>query len=394
MRETTDHHDTIPDAPGGAAPEPDWAALRREFPALERFAFVNIAQKAPVPRSTEAALRSWLDDTFETVGEAAFSMSAIEATRDSVARTFGMESKNTALIKNTSEGMNIVAQGYPLVAGDNVVISSEEHENNTFPWRHARSRGVELRIARPDASGRVRLDAYAPLVDARTRVLSVAWVAYGNGYRSDLRALGAFCSERGILLVVDGIQAVGVLADRIDSLGADVVVAGGHKAQFSLAGAGFLYASDAAIGAITPPYAAKFSYTSNDRTQDEPQLAPDARRFEYGNPNFVGCWVQRRSAEFLHAIGLAKIEARVESLTTLLIDEADRRGIGIRTPRPWQERAGIVSFALASPAGEVVRRLRTRGVVVSEKDGHVRASVHFYNDESDIERLLDALGTQ
>ncbi|MGE0722844.1 MAG: aminotransferase class V-fold PLP-dependent enzyme [Alphaproteobacteria bacterium] len=372
-------------------PEPDWAALRREFPATARLAYLNIASKGLLPRAVDAAMAEWMADVNATGGETSFSMAEIEKTRRTVAETFGAPPECVALIKNTTEGIAVVAGGFPWREGDNVVISAPEHENNTFPWRRLAARGIEVRSATPDATGRVTPDRYLPLIDARTRILSVAWVVYGNGYRADLAAIAAICRARGVRLVVDGIQAVGVLDQRVDALGADVVVAGGHKAQMSLTGAGFMYVSPEMTALLEPPYAGKFSFTSNDRFRPTLELAPDAHRFEYGNPNFLGIHVQRRSAEMIQAIGLGRIERRVESLTTRLIEEAERRQLRVRTPRPWAERAGHVSLDLGRHAGPVAEALRADGVIVSEKDGHLRASVHFYNDDSDIDRFLDAL---
>ena len=320
-------------------------------------------------------------------------MECFEETREAVADVFGMPSSNLSLIKNTSEGVNIVAQGFPWREGDNVVISEFEHENNTFPWRHLKERGVEVRWAAPDVQGRITVDQYRGLVDDRTRIIAAAWVAYGNGYRADVPKVADFCHDRGIKLVIDGIQAVGVLATPIAELGADVFVTGGHKAQFSLAGAGFMYATDEMIEMLTPPYAAKYSFTSNDRMQALPELAHSGHRFEYGNPNFLGCWIQKRSAEFIAEIGLANIEARVQFLTTALMEEAKRRQFKIRTSRPWTERAGIVSFDVGGDAGKKQAELRAKNVVVSEKDGHLRSAVHFYNSEDDLTRFLDALQT-
>ena len=377
--------------PSNSHGEPDWGALRREFPTIGSFTYLDIARKAILPRSVESAMNEWLGDVYGNAGGAAFSMDAVEETRRIVAEVFGAPREHVALIKNTSEGINIVAQGFPWREGDNVVISDLEHENNTFPWRHLAASGVEVRWASPGDDGRVTPDRYEEHVDDRTRGLAVAWVAYGNGSRADLPALGQYCRARGVKLVVDGIQAVGVLADPIADLGVDVLVAGGHKAQFSLAGAGFLYATSEMIEILTPPYAAKFSFTSNDRMQQAPELAHDAHRFEYGNPNFLGCWVQKRSAEYIRDIGLKQIEGRVRELTTTLIEEAERRQIRVRTPRPWEQRAGIVSFELGRHAGQTVARLRERNVIVSEKDGHLRAAVHFYNSHDDLERFLDEL---
>jgi len=370
---------------------PDWREIRKQFPTTEKLTFLNSGMKVILPKGVGEAMQEWIGDVYATAGETAFAMGEVEKTRAAVARTFGAPEDSVSLIKNTTEGIGIIAQGFPWRPGDNVVISDMEHENNTFAWRYLKSRGVEARFAKPDGQGRVTVDCYRHLVDGRTRILALAWVAYGNGYRADLAQIGAFCRERGIKLVVDGIQAVGVLATPIAGLGVDAMIAGGHKGQLSLVGAGFMYTAPDLLETIAPPYAGKYSFTSNDRFRPELELAHDGHRFEYGNPNFLGCFVQRRSAEWIGSIGLHHIEARVRELTTRLIEAAEMRQIGVRTPRPWPERAGLVSFDLGKPAGPAVAALKKKGIVVSDKDGYVRAGVHFYNDEEDIDRLLQGL---
>ena len=371
--------------------EVDWAALRADFPTTKQFCYLNLANKAILPTLVEKSMQSWMHDIYENAGDIAFSMGEIEKTRAAVADTFGAPSECISLIKNTSEGINIVAQGFPWKEGDNVVISEFEHENNTFPWRHLASRGIEIRIAPSGDDGRVTVDQYRDFVDDHTRILAVGWVVYGNGYRSDLRELSAFCHEQGVKLMVDAIQAVGILNERLDDVGADIIIAGGHKAQFSLTGAGIMYATREMIQMLIPPYAAKYSFNTLDRTIDAPALAEDAHRFEYGNPNFAGLWVQRRSAEYIKQIGLDNIEARVEALTTYLIECADKHQVRVRTPRPWSQRGGIVSLDLGGHAGAAVKALHEQDVIVAEKDGHLRTSMHFYNNEEDIDRFFSAL---
>ena len=377
--------------PARAEAAPDWAALREQFPTTERFVYLDSARKAILPRSVEAAIGEWLADVYERAGKDAFSMERVEDARRAVAGLIGAPAGTVALIKNTSEGINILAQGLGLKTGDNVLVSLAEHENNTFPWRHLGTKGVEIRWVRPAADGRVPLSAYADAINADTRAVAAAWVTYGNGFRTDVPALGALCRDHGARLIVDGVQGVGVIAAPLADLGADAVVCGGHKGMLSLAGAGFMYVREDLIGKITPPYAAKYSFTSNDRMQDRPTLSADAHRFEYGNPNYLGIWVQGRSAEYLMAIGLENIEARVRELTTRLIEGAGERGIVVRTPRPWRERAGIVSFEIEGNAEAIAAALAERNIIVSVKDGHIRASVQFYNDEVDLERFLDAV---
>lgn len=370
---------------------PDWAAVRADFPTTESFAYFDIANKAILPRQVEDAMQEWMHDIYGQAGAAAYSMACIEETRQVVGDVFGAPSRNLSLIKNTSEGINIVAQGFPWQAGDNVVISEFEHQNNIYPWRHLKDRGVEVRFAEPDGEGRITVDEYRDLVDDRTRILSVSWVSFGNGYRADIPTLAEFCRSQGVKLVVDGIQAVGVLETPISDLGADVFIAGGHKSQFSLTGAGFMVTSDEMLEMLTPPYAAKNTFATLDRLEPSPQLSTDGHRFEYGNYNYLGCWVQKRAAEYIANIGLSNIEARVRDLTTTLMEEADRRQIRVATPRPWTERAGIVSLDLGRHAAETQARLKAQNIITSEKGGNLRIALHIYNSEDDLERLLDAV---
>jgi selenocysteine lyase/cysteine desulfurase len=130
--------------------------------------------------------------------------------------------------------------------------------------------------------------------------------------------------------------------------------------------------------------------TAEAVSRAEAGFATDARRIEYGNQNYLGLWVLRASADFLAGIGLDRIEDRIRALTTRLMEMLEERRIDCLTPRPWAERAGIVSIAVPDPEGTVAR-LRREGIVASAKDGALRVSVHFYNSEEDLTRLVRAL---
>ena len=368
----------------------DWNAFRAAFPTTGKFTYLDTARKGLVPVWVEAAMSSWMADVYDNAGFKAFSMEQIESAREEIADTFGSPSECLALIKNTSEGMNILAQGLGIKPGENVVISVNEHENNTFPWRYLSRKGIEVRILAADDNAAIPLAAYERAIDGNTRVVSVAWVAYGAGIRSDIFEIASLARRHSAVTVVDGIQAAGIISQRVDDLGADAVICGGHKTLLSLAGAGFLYLRKELIADIAPPYAAKFSFTSLDRTVRDLELAPDARRFEYGNPNFLGIWVQSNSARIIRKVGLDRIEQRVRMLSDRLIAGLDALRIRVRTPRPWQQRAGIVSMDFGRRAGEVVDRLEQQRIIVSERDKFVRASLYACNDETDIDTFLNA----
>ena len=366
---------------------PDFAALRNEFPTLKTWSHFDIARKAPLPRCVERSMATYMKDIYETGGEVAFSEKETERARETLARLIGVSPATLAFIKNTSEGLNIAALGIGLEPGDKVLITEFEHSACVLPYRRLARKGIEVEVVNA-RDGRVPAEAIIERIDSRTRAVAVSWVAYGNGYRIDVPALTRVCREKGVFTIIDGIQAVGVLATPIEELGADFVVAGGHKALLSHIGAGILHCREELIPKIEPPYSARFSFATDDKWQEPLVLAPDAHRFEYGNPNFLGIWVLRHSAEFIMGIGLDNIESRVKELTTHFIERAETIGLAIATPRPWEERAGILSFEVSDP--ETIRqKLRDQKFIVNVKDGrYLRAATHFYNTEEEIDRLI------
>jgi cysteine desulfurase/selenocysteine lyase len=369
---------------------PDFAALRKEFPTLEHWSHFDIARKAPLPRCVEESMASYMKDVWERAGELAFSMDETDRARETVAQLVGAPPQTLAFIKNTSEGLNIAANGIGLGSGDKVLLTDFEHAACVFPWRRLHEKGVGVDVMKA-RDGRLPVEAFIEHMDERTRAVAVSWVAYGNGYRTDIPALAKACHERDIVLVVDAIQAVGVLATPLSELGADVVIAGGHKGLLSHIGAGLLYCREEIIPKLEPSYSARFSYTVDDKWQEHPTLASDAHRFEYGNPNFLGIWVLKRSAEFIMSIGLQQIEDRIRELTTYLYDRAEENGFESCTPRPWEERAGIISFEIPDPTS-VVEKLYERKIIANVKDNrYLRTATHFYNTEDEIDRLIEAV---
>lgn len=369
---------------------PDFDAIRKEFPTLDNFVYLDTAAKAPLPRCAEEAMLSYMADMWQRVGERSFSMQEIERTRETLARLVGVPSKTVSFIKNTSEGINIVAHGLGLQAGDKVLISEFEHSACVLPWRRLEKVGVVVEVVRGTA-GRIPPESFIEKMDDRTRAVGVSWVAYGTGYRFDIPAIAAACHKRDIVLLVDGIQGVGVLATPLTELGADVVVAGGFKGLLSPTGTGFMYCREGFASRIDPAYVARFSFASDDKWEKELELATDARRFEYGNPNYLGIWVMRHCLDLILGIGLDRIEQRVRELTTLLYERIEELGFRVITPKPWHERAGILSFDVPEPES-VRRQLLQRKIVVNVRDGGtLRAAPHFFNTPQDIETLSDAL---
>jgi selenocysteine lyase/cysteine desulfurase len=374
--------------------KPDWTALRNEFPMLKNWTYLDVARKTAPPRCQERALQEYTRDIYENAGADAWSAVNVAETRTLLAQLLGAKPAEIAFTKNTTDGLNIAAHGFDLKPGDNIVLTNLEHVANIWVWKHWEARGVEIRYAE-HRNGRLPLDAFVAKMDARTRVVSTAYVTYGNGYRVDLPALGKICRERNIRLVVDGVQAAGILATPLSELGADIVAIGGHKGLFGLTGSGLVYCREELVNELRTPFikapVAAGSATAQANVNSQFDYVRIAHRFEFGNPNFLGVRVLRRGAEFLQSIGLAHIEERVRELSTTCLKLVRDAGLKTQTPDAWEERAQIINLVVPD-ANALMERLREKHrVIVNVKDDMLRLSMSFCNNEEDLDKAIHAI---
>ena len=367
---------------------PDWTALRAEFPTLERWTYLDSARKTPLARCAERAMQSFTADIYQNAGAEAWNSANVGRTRAKLGELLGAKPASLSFTRNTAEGLTLAAHAFEFKAGDNVVLTDMEHVVNLWPWEHLRRKGVEIRRVN-NAGGRLPISAYLECIDARTRLVSTAYVTYANGWRIDVDALAEECRKRDIRLILDGVQGAGLLARRIDSLGADMVAIGGHKSLHGLTGTGVLWTRESLIDEVRAEFV-RAPQIVKGAGIGQFDYVVEQHRFEAGNPNFLGLWVLQRSAEFLLGIGLPAIEARVRELTSALIERLDRAGIRTESSRDWANRCHIVNLVVPDAAA-LQTRLRERNIVVNVKDDKLRASVSFYNDEHDLDGLMQAL---
>ena len=371
---------------------PDWTALRNEFPTLQHWTYLDTARKAIPPRCQEQAVAAYYRDVYENAGADAWSAPNVAETRTELAQLLGAEPREIAFTKNTTDGLNIAAHAFDLKSGDNVVLTNMEHIANIWVWKHWEKKGVEIRYAK-HRDWRLPLEAFMEQVDARTRVISTAYVTYGNGYRVDLPALGAACRERGIKLVVDGVQGAAVLAAPLRDLGADIVAIGGHKGLFGLTGSGIVYCRGELVDEVVTPFVKEPAAPAQAKAHANSQFdyMRVAHRFEGGNPNFLGIRVLRAGAKFVRSIGLPAIEARVKELSTECLRLVKKAGLKTTTPDAWGERAQIVNV-VTPDAEAIMTALREKDrIVVNVKDGAIRISMSFFNSEEDLEKAVHAI---
>jgi cysteine desulfurase/selenocysteine lyase len=364
------------------------------FPITEEYAYLNHASIAPYSVPVARAMddfiarrhqRGWLN--------APKWKDRLEKVRGLVAQLIAAAPEEIAFTSNTSQGLNIVASSIGWQEGDNLIGAETEFPANVYPWLNLRRRGVEVRLA-PARDNRILVEDIAALMDKRTRLVALSFVEFATGFRNDLRAIGQLCREPGIYFCVDGIQGLGALDLNVTQSPVDFLAAGAPKWLMGPIGAGFLYCRRALIEKLIPIRVGWWSVVDRDDyfRYDSP-LRKDARRFEEGSLNLLGLHGLGASLELLLEVGIPRIEERVLGLTDYLIAGLQERGYHIPTPiASPQERSGIVCFNHPHHAlDDLEQRLSKARVIISKRGQVIRVSPHFYNDETDIDQLLDAL---
>ncbi len=372
----------------------DWTSLREQFPVTRRWAYFDHAAVAPLSAPAQRAVVEWAADMTDN-GDIHESLwfRRVNEVRGLAGRLLNADPLDVAFVKNTSEGIGIVAEGFPWQPGDNVVTAAEEYPANLYPWLNLAGRGVELRTVASRGS-RLPIDDVRAAVDRRTRVLSLSWVEFASGFRNDLDTLGQFCRERGIFFFVDAIQGLGVLPIDVQKTPIDGLAADGHKWLLAPEGAGIFYLRREWVERLHPVGVGWNSVVSaRDFSKIDFTLKPHAGRWESGTLNVAGLHALGASLELLLGLGITNVAARVRELTAHLCDRAAAAGLEVFSSRLPGEDSGIVS--LVPPQGAdargLVKRCRDEGMVVNLRAGRLRVSPHCYNTVEEIDRLLRAL---
>ncbi len=366
--------------------------IRKEFPVTNEIIFFDHARVAPLPERVRKVVTAFVDDATQ-FGTAHYEtwMLELEGTRKKFAELINADLDEVAFVKNTSEGISIVANGFDWQRGDNVVIPDIEFPANVYPWWNLKQKGIETRMVK-SIEGRVLFDDLVKQIDDRTKILSISSVECNSGFRSDLNRIGAFCKEKGVLFFVDAIQSLGVLPmdvkkDHIDFLSAD-----GHKWMLSVEGLGGFYISKKVMDRIRPVTMGWGNVVNAENFMDyDFTLKKDAKKFEEGTPNTMSIHAFGAALGLLLEVGIKNIENRVMNLGDCIIAELNRRNIDIYSSTLFAERSGNISFILDKNVSGLYPYMLENKVKLTVRDGLVRLSPHFYNNEDEILKVFDLL---
>jgi selenocysteine lyase/cysteine desulfurase len=370
-----------------------WSAYRELFPVTREWAYLKNAANSPFCTLATDAMRHVL-----AVGEGGQAggevwADKLEEIRASAARLIGATPKEVCFVNNTSEGLNIVANGLDWHPGDNIVTAETEFPANIYPWKNLARLGVELRFA-PAQENRIRVQDIAAQMDERTRLVAISFVEFGTGFRNDLVAIGQLCRQRGVFFCVDSIQGLGALPLDVRECQIDFLANGGHKWLLGTEGTGIFFCRQELIARLTLAVVGWCSVQAmDDYYRYDSPLRDDATRWEIGCSNFIGRIGLGAGIKLLQEAGIGNIEQRLFDLTDYLIVGLQRKGYRVTSPIASRaERSGILCFNHPSHAAEALFAcLMAAKVAVSLRGQVIRVAPHFYNNEEDLDRLLLAL---
>lgn len=368
--------------------------IEREFPQAQELIYLNHAAVAPWPARSAEALRRFAEENVRH-GASRYPqwLETERDLRERLARFINAASPDDiALQKSTSEALSVVACGLDWRWGDNVVGSDEEFPSNRIPWEAQRKWGVAYRQV-----GIRGTDPEAALMkacDERTRVLAISSVQYASGTRVDLKRLGSFCRERGILFCVDAIQSLGALPLDVREAQIDFAMADAHKWLLGPEGIAVFYCRPELRSSLElRQFGWHMVQNAGDYDARSWRPAASARRFECGSPNMLGIHVLGASLSLLEEVGGQEVAARILENSRFLIERlGSLPGVEVVTPAAAGRYAGIVSFRTPGCDQQALhQRLLAANVICAHRGGALRFSPHFYITAARLQSALEIL---
>jgi selenocysteine lyase/cysteine desulfurase len=372
-----------------ATDERDPLGVRGDFDVVRDGLYLNSAYITPSPQPVMEAARWFAEHKAAKPIPLDEMLRKTDEVRRQFARLVAAEPDEIGFLFSTSEGENIVAAALDLAPGDNVVID-ELHYNTTFVlYRQLEAtRGITLRIVR-HREGRVTIDDFARAVDARTRLLSVAWVSHQNGFRHEMRPLADLAHAHGALLYADAVQALGMFPASVRAAGVDCLTSGTYKWLLGGFGVAPFFVRRELLDRIRVDRLGAL-HVAKELGGHRYELFNSAKKFEYATLPFAEVYQLGAALAYLTTIGVDRIERHTVALAHELREGL--AALGFRLFTPPGNRSAIVSFFLDRNQTQMRAALDRAGIQVSFRQGgaQIRVSPALFNTRAEIRAFLEA----
>lgn len=378
------------------------------FPGVHNGVYMDVAARGLLPLRSKDAVDKILDQRINGSMDKTKMFKLIENTRKRYAKLINAEIDEVAFTKNVSEGLNAIIAGFDWKIGDNAVICVNlEHPNNVYPWKNiAIKQGISIHTFKP-VKGEIFLSEIKKVVNSKTRMISISSVTFAPGFRCNLKEISNFCKKKGIFLLVDAVQSVGILHTDVKALDIDAMAVSTQKGLLGLYGMGFLYCKKESAEKITPAYLARFGVDLGESAHEADLgpsnyiLASGAKRFDLGNFNFAAAAAVYSSMGIILDLGTYKIEKYVVGLANVLSDSLIDLGLPVLRANKDTEPGTLVSVGLLGEGQHdsandqnmtmLFNYLKDNNVKISIRRGILRFSLHLYNTLEDVNMVANLI---
>src|SRR5919198_4539215 len=365
------------------------AAIRDEFPILAHTTYLNSCSQGALSQRVRAAYEEYVDGWDANGAEWAVWVERAEAARAAFARLLHAEPAELAVTTSVTQGVSGIVSALDLKARPRIVISEYE-----FPTvgqiAHAQElRGAEVVHVTPEPDGSIAPERFAEAIDERTALVCCTTVSYRTGHRHEVAEIARLAHDAGALCLADSYQVVGAIDFDAHVIGVDFATGGTVKYLLGSSGLGFLYVRSGLLPALLPTQTGWFA-DEDIFPMDISDYSPaaDARRFDAGTPPVPNIYAGLAGMSLIEEAGPAAIEDHVAGLAARLVNGLDELGATVVTPREPSRRGPLVCVR-STDVNALLAALAAERIVCSERDSNVRISLHLYNVEEDVDRLLE-----
>jgi selenocysteine lyase/cysteine desulfurase len=375
--------------PSGLTPG---AEARARFPIFEHTTYANSCSQGALSVDVREAYEEYLAGWDEHGSEWEHWVERAEAARSAFAGLVGADSAEIAVTTSVSQAVSALVSALPLEPGRSRIVISEFEFPTVGQIAHAQElRGADVVHVRPEPDGRIPLERFAEAIDERTALVCCTAISYRTGYRLDVAEVGRLAHESGALCLADSYQAAGAVPLDVRELGVDLLTAGTVKYLLASAGLAFMFVRRDLHERLLPTQTGWFADEDIFRMDiSDYSPAPDARRFDSGTPPVPNIFAGLAGMRIVQEARVAAIEAYVRGLVDRFLAGLDELGATVATPRGEGEHGPLVCVVSTDPHA-LVDALRAERIVTSSRDASVRVSLHLYNVEEDVDRILGVL---
>lgn len=373
--------------------EPDLSRAREYFPHLNKgIIYFNHAASGPVNTNLRDELNSLLKESSEgSIDDYSSFKEKVDDSKILLGEMLNCSADRIAFTDNTSNGLNILAQGVRWKKGDRILLNDVEFPANVYPFLNLEEQGVKVEFVN-SKDGLVTAEDVIEAVKPGTRLISISYVQFLSGYRIDLKKIGKFCKENEIIFSVDAIQGLGAVTLDVKECNVNFLSCGTQKWMLGVQGLAFIYIEEDLQNKIkTVPLGWLSVNNAWDFLDYKIDLRSSASRYQSGTLNALGIYAFNTSLKLFKEFGFKNIEQQIISNTLYFNKLLADVGIEpVLLNYPEENIAGIVSFK-SDKSEKIFNHLSEKNIICSERLGYIRLSPHFYNTKSDINKVVDEI---